>query len=137
MFGDVVSCRLRFSHDNPLKISCQTQGRFDIRRLRTLVTTGQQDHYRLPYFRVIDPIAGTIINPQFRNTLAHGFHIPRIPKRQAFDSHQNASPRMNVTQTVNPFCECLGLADFNYGYSVATWLRVVNGLFASEYAGPR
>ena len=62
MLGNVVSCRDGFWHNLLLQISCQSLGSDNIPGLCAFVSTGQENYYRLPTHRVINPVAGSSVN---------------------------------------------------------------------------
>src|SRR5438093_78359 len=62
----------------------------------------------------VQPVAGTIINPQFRNALAYWPDITGIPQRQSTDSNVDARPCSWIAQAIKPACVRFCLADFDH-----------------------
>jgi hypothetical protein len=87
--------------------------------LGALVTTGQEDNQLSPALFVIHPVTGTVIDSQFRNTLANGFDIARMSKGKMLDPCLDTRPRLKIAQAIEPASEDIRFADFNYRYSVA------------------
>lgn len=79
-----------------------------------LITASQQDNQFAPLLLEIDPIAGTVVNPKFRDTLTDRLNITGIPKHESFDSSKNSSTCSNITQAINPFGKCLSFSDFHF-----------------------
>jgi hypothetical protein len=61
----------------------------------------------------IDAIAGTVIDPQFRDATADWFYVAQITKRQTSDTGIDSRTRIPISQAVEPPGESFGLADFD------------------------
>ena len=114
MLGDVVASGLGFGHHALLKVACEAQGGLDVGRLRALVASCQQNHHLAPLFLEIHPIAGTVVDPQFRDTFSNRLDIPGVTCRKTLDPDLNARPCANVPQPVEPSDENLRLADLKH-----------------------
>ena len=66
-----------------------------------------------------------MIDPQFRDTLAHRPDVARIPQRKPLDTSLNTRSRPEVAQVVEPLSEDTGPADLNHSASVAVRLHFV------------
>jgi hypothetical protein len=63
----------------------------------------------------VDPVAWTVVDAHFGNSFANGFGIARIPCNQAFDPDLDSRPRSNVTKTIQPIGEYVGLENAKHG----------------------
>jgi hypothetical protein len=95
-----------------LKRSREVARRCDVPLLRALVAAGEQDDERLAPLNEINPISGTVIDPQLRDAMANRPYVARIAKLQAIDAHLDATTCFSVAQAGKPAGEQLGLADF-------------------------
>jgi hypothetical protein len=58
----------------------------NIRILRPLIASTQQQHDRLPCLRVVDSLAGTDVNPQFPHPLSTEAMIAEVSHRYPIDT---------------------------------------------------
>src|SRR5258705_3484290 len=63
-----------------LKLTRQREGARYITVLGPLVAAAQQNHDDVAAPGEIDAVAGTVIDPHFRHTAAHGFTSPGLPR---------------------------------------------------------
>lgn len=67
-----------------------------------------------PTLLKIYPVAGAVIDPHFRNSLAYRLDIARITRSETLDSDLHSRPRTNIAQSVKPLSENFRLADFKH-----------------------
>ena len=83
MFGDIVASSLCLAHDALLKVACEEQCCFDVGGLGAFVTACQQNHHFLSVSLEIHPVTGSVIDPQFEDSLANRFDIAGVNRRAA------------------------------------------------------
>ena len=94
------------------KLRASHKAVFDVTGWASFITTSQQYYHLASMLLVIHPVTGAVIDPHFRDAFTHGLNVPRIPGRQAFNPCQNASPREDVTQAIEPLNIDICFADF-------------------------
>ena len=125
VFRDIVGSGGE-GHVSILQFLNHLTGASNIAALRALVAAAQKQDKDAFALRVINPIAGTDINAQFRYAAANGLRITRIPINQALYSDLDSRPPAQITKAVNPLSEFCGFAQCEHGRSVAYWIRLVN-----------
>lgn len=98
----------------------------DVLGLRPLIAPSQQHDELLPTLHKIDPVAGAIVDPQFRHAFTHRAYISRIAQGQAADPQVNPGAGVEITQALEPFMKYVCLADFNHNQFVSYKLQNVN-----------
>ncbi|MDP9838792.1 hypothetical protein J2T09_003564 [Neorhizobium huautlense] len=83
--------------------------------LRALVAAAQEDINDRTLPNEINAIAGTVIYPQFIDTVADGFDIARIVCCEAPDAFSDAGFRPLITETVKPIREFQRFPNGEYG----------------------
>jgi hypothetical protein len=97
-----------------LKIARQAQSGFYIRVLSALVSSCEQNEHCTSNFFEVNPVTGTVVDPQFGNSPAYWLDISRVSGSKPLDSDLDSRPRADITQAVEPFGEEFGLADLNH-----------------------
>ena len=59
-------------------------------------------------------ISGTVVDPQFGNSLAYRLDISRISGSEPLNSDLDSRPRADIAQAVEPLGEEFGLADLKH-----------------------
>ena len=72
------------------------------------------------------PVAGSVVDPQFRNAFAYGPDVSRVSGCQSLDPSQDAGPAARVPQAVKPRGVNLRLADLDHAWNVARRLQAIN-----------
>jgi len=75
---------------------------FDVRILRPLIATAQQQHDLLARDCVVHPIAWANFDPKFPNAVATKLVIAKIAKRYPVDPSINGNPGSPVAQLARP-----------------------------------
>jgi hypothetical protein len=68
----------------------------------------------LPIFLKVHLVTGTVVNPQFGNSLAYRFDISRVSGSKPLNSDLDSRPRADIAQAVEPVGEEFGLADLKH-----------------------
>jgi len=87
------------------------------------VSACEQDYQRPSSPQKIDPVAGTVIDPQFRDAFSNRFYIARVAKRKAADTHVNTCPDSSIAQFGEPLPIYVGLADLYHKLIVSHGIR--------------
>jgi len=75
----------------------------------------------------MNPITGTVVDPQLRHTFTDRLNVTGIIGSEPLNPGLDTRSCQNIAQAIKPFGKGFGLADFNHGLNVAAWLRRVNG----------
>ena len=94
--------------------------------LGSLVSAGQQNHDRAALPLEIHPVAGTVVDPEFRNAFADGPRVSRVSGRQTLDPNQDTGLGPHVPQAVQPLGVDLRPANLKHAGNVAEWLHSIN-----------
>jgi hypothetical protein len=97
-----------------LKIARQAPSGFYIRVLSTLVSSCEQNEHSTSNFFEVHPVTGTVVDPQFGNSLAYRLDISRVPGSEPLNSDLDSRPRADIAQAVEPVGEEFGLADLKH-----------------------
>ena len=108
---------------------CEAQGGLDVFDLGALITTGKKNDQFSPPLLEIHPVTGTVVNPQLRDTFTDWLYITWVSRCQPFNPCSDARSSLDVPQVVEPLNEEVGLANFNHGVTVATWLHIVKAAY--------
>jgi methyl-accepting chemotaxis protein len=73
-----------------------------------------QDYKFFAQLLKVNPVTGALIDPHFRYSFSHRFHITRKAKLQSVDSRLNASGCFAVSQSFQPSIEDAGFANFDH-----------------------
>jgi hypothetical protein len=97
-----------------LKIARQAQSGFYIRALSTFVSSCEQNEHFTSNFFEVHLVTGTVVDPQFGNSLAYRLDISRVSGSEPFNSNLDSRPRADIAQAVEPIGEEFGLADLKH-----------------------
>src|SRR5690606_30841721 len=91
----------------------QLDGGLNVFGLSFLASSSQQDNQMFTLLIEVNPVAGSIRNPQLRNTFPNRFYISRIPSGESSDSNQYLGFRHGILQPVQPSGKGFCFADFH------------------------
>lgn len=78
----------------------EPQGQFDIAGLTALISTRQKENQFLSAPREINPITGTMINPQLQYAFSNRLGIAGIPRSQSFQPYLYPRSGLEVAETI-------------------------------------
>ncbi len=97
---------LRFTVFSPFLVVLQVIERpGDVGGLFSFVTAAKQQHANPAEHRVIDPVPGPPLNPQFVHALAQGPAVAKVSRCQPVDSTCDLRLSMNISQSRQPIVE--------------------------------
>jgi hypothetical protein len=85
----------------------------NIRLLRTLCASNEEENQQASRSLEVDPVAGSIIDAQFADALADRFCVSEVPEREAANADLNASKRLKIAKFPKPCGEDFGLPNFD------------------------
>lgn len=80
----------------------QRLGLLDVSVLGGLVTTTKQDDQHFAARHVINPLAGSIVDTQFRYAAAYWFHVTGVPHGQTVQPCGDTHYRTSIPQASQP-----------------------------------
>jgi hypothetical protein len=77
-------------------------GAFDVALLRTFVAASEQQHDASAFLRVINPVSGPDIDPQFPHTISAKPAVAKIGELQPIDASNDVQFSANIPQRRQP-----------------------------------
>jgi hypothetical protein len=87
---------------------------FDVPLLRALIATTQQDDDLGAALDIVDPIARTIVDPQFHHASPDALGIAQIPLLHSSNPGNDPRDRVIILQAAQPCLERVRLMDFDH-----------------------
>ncbi len=75
--------------------------------LSAFVTSKKEQNQGIPLNAVINPVAGTMINPHFPYTIAHMLFVSQVSEPCPVQAHTNLCSSSGITKTFQPLLEGL------------------------------
>jgi hypothetical protein len=82
--------------------------------LAALVAATQQQDDRVAAPLEIDPVAGSIVNPQFADPLAHRLDISTVPVSKAIKTGKDRASGAVIPEALPPLAKRLCLFEFDH-----------------------
>ena len=77
----------------------------DVARLRSFVSTTEQDDQTVTVLPEIDPVTGTEMQPEFHAPVAHRLAVAEVAKADPVESDADPGACLEIPQRVKPIAE--------------------------------
>ncbi len=111
-----------------LPILPKCERRFDIARLRGLISAGEEKDQLITVRRIVDAISRTGIDPQLTHAFPDRADVARIAVCKALDAHVDARSTREITQAAKPLVKHIGSQKLRHNCNVIYILHRVKWL---------
>ena len=96
-----------------MSLLCQLLCFGNVRILRFLVASDEEENQQASHALKIDPVTWTVIDAKFADAFTAGLYVSEVAQRKAANADLDASPCILVAQLTKPIGEDFGLANLD------------------------